>query len=41
MTEFQPHIFIPILAGALTVFGMILGAACVFSVNPVNARLRR
>jgi hypothetical protein len=39
--EFQPHLAIPIIAGALTVLGMIIGAACVFSVNPVNARVRR
>ena len=36
--EFQPHILIPVIAGAITVFGMILGAACVFSVNPVRVR---
>jgi hypothetical protein len=35
---FQLHIFIPVLAGGRTVFGMIIGAACVFSVNPVRVR---
>lgn len=40
--EFQPHIFIPILAGALTIAGMIIGALCVFSVDaPRIRRVRR
>lgn len=39
--EFEPHIFIPLVAGALTVFGMILGAACVFSVDAPRVRRAR